>query len=120
VWSTKKIDWWMTEKGQFKMDKLYQGRTFPESKPDKYMSYVDGRCEGEEILTPPPETKQVANGPDVLENRRIGNIGKDAGLGDVNFGDKLAKDYDVGQTVEQNRIMGNVDGKVGDINFGDG
>jgi hypothetical protein len=120
VWSTKKNDWWMTEKGQFKMDKLEQGRSFPESKPDKHMNYVDGRCEGEEITTPPPKTKQVGGGPDVLENRRIGDVGKEAGLGDINFGNKVAKAYDVGQTVEQNRIMGNIDGKVGDINFGDG
>lgn len=102
------------------MDKLDQGRAFPESKPDKYMNYVDGRCEGEEILTPPPETVQVGGGPDVLDNRRMADIGKDACMGNVNFGDKVAKAYEVGLTVEQNRIMGNIDGKVGDINFGDG
>jgi hypothetical protein len=43
----------MSEEGQFKMDKLYTGRSFPESKPDKYMSYLDGMCQGEETLTHP-------------------------------------------------------------------
>jgi hypothetical protein len=41
------------------MDKLNTGRSFPESKPDKYLNYVDGECVGEETLTPPPETLQT-------------------------------------------------------------
>jgi hypothetical protein len=42
VWSTKKNAFRMSEEGQFRLDRLYTGRSFPESKPEKNMSYVDG------------------------------------------------------------------------------
>jgi hypothetical protein len=59
----KKNQFRMSEEGQFIMDKLNTGRYFPESKPDKYLSYVDGECVGEETLTPPPETLQTVPRP---------------------------------------------------------
>ena len=49
---------------------MYTGRTFPENKPGKYLQWTNGKVEGEETVTPPPEEVKAGGGE--VQNRHLG------------------------------------------------